>query len=210
MHHILAGGKYYLFSVLFHAIFLFLLSVFVLAPLGETSLQAQGKQERTMRVSFNKSTAHAASVKNNFAHIYEEKNISSSAFAKNNIEEQISNSEKNQDDSDSNMESIMQGSSEAESGGGVEVFEKAYLLSELEPVYPPYAVKRGIEGSVLIQANIDRSGNVSKTEIILSSKYEILDKAAIRCVKKAKFAPASCMGNPAPDILRVAVNFNLN
>jgi TonB family protein len=63
---------------------------------------------------------------------------------------------------------------------------------------------------VLIQANIDRSGNVSKTEIILSSKYEILDKAAIRCVRKARFAPASYMGNPAPDTLRIAVNFNLN
>ena len=207
MHHILTSGKYYLFSVLVHIIFLFLLSVFVFAPLRETSLQAQGKQEGILRVSFNKSNAYSASVKNNLAHSNAEKNIHSLHSEIDRYEEQISNSENhlgNQGDFENNTESLMQGSY------GAGFFEKAYLLSELIPAYPPYAVKRGIEGTVLIEASIDPQGRVSKAEIVVSSKYEILDKAAIRCVRKARFAPASYMGNSAPDTLRIAVNFNLN
>jgi len=196
VHHILTNGKYYLFSVLFHIFFITLLSDFVFAPVGDNSLQGQGSQERVLKVSFNRNDNLHASTKN--------KKSMESIVSNYSNEELISNSNINyQRDSESIIESLKQGSY------GAEVFKKAYLLSEIIPAYPAYAVKRGIEGTVLIDANIDLSGRVYKTEIVVSSKYDILDKAALTCVKKARFAPATYMGSPSTDILRIAVNFYL-
>ena len=206
MHHILTNGKYYLFSVLFHIFLIILLSAFVSAPKWENSLQGQGSQEKVLKVSFNKNNNLHATTKNNFQNSSLEKNRESmeNIISDYNNEELISNSIKNyQGDSESTIASLKQGSYEAG------FFKKAHLLSEIIPVYPAYAVKRGIEGTVLIDANIDALGRVSKTEIVVSSEYDILDKAAISCVKKARFAPATYLGHPATDILRIAVNFYL-
>jgi len=186
--------------------FITLLSVFVSAPAGENSLQGQSSQERFLKVSFSKNNNLHASTKNNLQHSKLEKNRKSmeSVISDYTSEELISNFNKDyQGDSESTIESLKQGSY------GAGFFEKAHLLSEIIPAYPAYAAKKGIEGTVLIDANIDSLGRVSKTEIVVSSKYDILDKAAIRCVKKARFAPATYMGSPTTDVLRIAVNFNL-
>jgi len=209
--HLLTSGKYYLFSVLFHVFLITLLSVFVLSPAGKTSLQAQGSQEGVIRVSLNQNFSAAApgSLSQSVfrAESSVEKNIRESIESSANNDsnsDNNANEKKYQGDFESNIESIQQGSY------GTGFFRKAYLLSELIPVYPANAVRRGLEGTVLIDVSIDSSGRVFKTEIITSSNYDILDRAAIRCVRRARFAPASYMGRPTADVLRIAVNFSLN
>ena len=190
MHHILTNGKYYLFSVVAHILLLAMLPGFLSASFGGNSLQPQeAGEEKVLKVSFNKN--YNASAQNNF---------------KQSVDEIKNSNDKNlQEDSEKNIDSKEQG----DYGAGAGFFKKAYLLSEIVPDYPAYAFRNGIEGTVLIDASIDSFGKVSKTEIVVSSSYSVLDRAALRCVAKAKFAPASYMGNPAPDTLRIAVNFHL-
>jgi len=205
MHNILTSGKYYLFSVLLHIIFILLLSVFVFAPLGETSLQAQDSQGGILRVSFNKSQIAGVAASSDLSQgMYEAESNAEKNIADPN---KSSSSEKQSSILDKNHQGDFYESNIHNYETGP--FKKAYLLSELQPVYPAYAVKRGIEGTVLVEASIDSSGRVSKTKIIISSNYDVLDKAAIRCVRRARFAPASYMGNSVSDTLRIAVNFYL-
>ena len=195
MFHILTSGKYYFLSIAAHVIFITLFSVFVFAPSLENSLQTQGGQEKIIKVSFNKNSSPAL---NKFQHanqtMYE---------VKNNSEGKESKEEISRDGSGMTSETSSPANFSAHN------FKKASLLVEIIPDYPMQAVKRGIEGTVLIDANIDSIGRVSKTEIVVSSNYDILDKAAIKSVKKARFAPASYMGSPTPDTLRIAINFSL-
>ena len=204
MHNILISGKYYLFSVLFHIIFIFLLSVFVFPPLGDVSLQAQDSQGGILRVSFNKNQISDVTASSDFSQsVYE---------AENNAKKNINDTNKSSSEKQSNILDKNHQEDFYESNihnHGTRSFKKAYLLSDLQPVYPAYAVKRGIEGTVLVEASIDPSGRVSKAEVITSSSYDILDKAAIRCVRRARFAPASYFGNHVSDTLRIAVSFYL-
>jgi len=89
------------------------------------------------------------------------------------------------------------------------VFIRARSLYEIKPQYPLFAVRRGIEGQALIDAEIDSSGNAKNVDIYISSGHMVLDKAALECVKDARFIPASYLGKPVSDTLRIAVNFSL-
>ena len=59
--------------------------------------------------------------------------------------------------------------------------------------YPNLARQRGYEGEVLIKFLIDMQGQVSHVEVIKPSKYAILDKAAIKTIKRA------CRDFPRPE-----------
>ena len=210
MYHILISGKYYLLSVAAHCIFITLLSVFTPMSMGNNSLPAQEGAEKILRVSFNKN--NSVSLQSNLQQHAAEKNIIDNESQPNRIDKNY------QEVYDINSESsekeffgepgIMR-EEYASANTGTSFFKKAYLLAEITPLYPTYAIKKGIEGTVLLDVDIDSSGKVSKTEIVVSSNYDILDKAAIRSVKKARFTPASYMGKPSPDTLRIAINFYL-
>ncbi|MDX9801538.1 MAG: energy transducer TonB [Spirochaetia bacterium] len=100
------------------------------------------------------------------------------------------------------------------SGGGISGeedsdFTKAKILTPLSPVYPRYAVRRGIEGNVLLDADIDPAGTPFKVDIFKSSGHTELDKAAVDSVRDARFLPARYRGKEISDRLRIAVNFTL-
>lgn len=203
MYHFLYRGKYYLFSLLLHLIFITLASVFISAPAGDGGafLPAHDGQEKTLRVSFNRN--HTVAAQNNPSQTKAE--IKNTTIEKNSIvsNETISNEAQFISIDENSRESREQ----AKYGAGF--FRRARLVSELRPVYPTYAVRRGIEGTVLVDVSIDSLGRVSGTEIVTSSNYAILDRAAIRCVRRVRFIPASYMGKPVADTLRIAINFRL-
>ena len=93
--------------------------------------------------------------------------------------------------------------------GGDAGFIRAKILIPLNPVYPRYAVKRGLEGEVLLDADIDPAGTPLNVDIYRSSGHKVLDKAALDSVIAARFTPASYRGKEIPDRLRIAVSFNL-
>lgn len=78
------------------------------------------------------------------------------------------------------------------------------------PIYPSVARRRGYEGVVLISAKILADGSVGELGIKRSSGHNILDRSALKAVKKWKFEPARRMGCPVIMWVDVPVRFALN
>ena len=53
------------------------------------------------------------------------------------------------------------------------------------PEYPELARKWGWQGVVVLRIDVDPEGNVVSAEVLESSGYEILDKAAVDTVESA-------------------------
>lgn len=65
------------------------------------------------------------------------------------------------------------------------------LVKKVNPVYPPVAQQRGLEGSITVNALIDEKGNVIDTGILKGMQDDMgLGKAAETAVRKWKFEPA--------------------
>ena len=200
--HILTNGKYYFFSIVFHIIVIMLVSLPFSA--WENSLQKEAGDNTILKVSFNKNYQTQSPAVNIFDNQLQKRE---------NIPDNIVGSSKN-DFSENTLseskESDIAGVVIEKSGGAdFSFFKKALAISNITPDYPAYAVKKGIEGTVLLDVNIDTFGNVAGIKIVTSSNYNILDKAAVDCIRKAKFIPAAYMGNHVEDILRIAINFYL-
>ena len=75
--------------------------------------------------------------------------------------------------------------------------------------YPLIARKKGWEGRVLIQAEIDRVGNVSEVKVLESSGYKVLDNASLETLKEWKFAPAKIGNKFVDDTVNIPVKFLL-
>ncbi len=69
------------------------------------------------------------------------------------------------------------------------IYQAAYLNNP-PPIYPLVARRRGIEGTVVIRAQITEDGNCSVVNLSKSSGYEMLDQAALAAVKTWRFIPA--------------------
>ena len=71
------------------------------------------------------------------------------------------------------------------------VGEPPRTLKIVDPVYPPSALRLGVEGSITVNALIDEKGNVIDTGILKGIQNDMgLGKAAEAAVKKWKFQPA--------------------
>ncbi len=57
----------------------------------------------------------------------------------------------------------------------------------VSPQYPPLAVRRGIQGSIIIELSLDLLGKVSAVNIIKPSGSKILDQEVIRTAYKWTF-----------------------
>ena len=75
------------------------------------------------------------------------------------------------------------------------------------PAYPLIARKKGWEGRVLIQAEIDREGNVSGIKVLESSGFKVLDNASLETLKKWKFTPAKIGNKFVDDTVNIPVKF---
>ena len=75
------------------------------------------------------------------------------------------------------------------------------------PAYPLIARKKGWEGRVLIQAEIDREGNVSEIKVLESSGFMVLDNASLETLKKWKFTPAKIGNKFVDDTVNIPVKF---
>lgn len=73
---------------------------------------------------------------------------------------------------------------------------KPILISNPKPPYPYKAVQDKIEGSVRIKFLVGVDGSVSRSEILATSGYSILDSAAKNFVYNMKYSPAKKDGKP--------------
>ncbi len=65
-----------------------------------------------------------------------------------------------------------------------------------KPRYPRMAIKRGIEGSVVVKILINEQGLPYDVSILKSSGFKVLDEAAIKTAMQWKFSPALVDGKP--------------
>lgn len=78
-----------------------------------------------------------------------------------------------------------------------------------KPPYPLLARKMGYEGRLILRLLVSKEGKVEQVKVIRSSGYSILDRAAIKTVKRWRFIPAHGVKKAVPFWVEVPVVFSL-
>jgi len=77
------------------------------------------------------------------------------------------------------------------------------------PRYPLRARRMGYEGLVMLKVLVDENGRVNDLELLQSSGYAILDKAALSSVKKWMFVPGTEGGKKKKMWVKIPIRFEL-
>lgn len=97
------------------------------------------------------------------------------------------------------------GDSPVHVGGNVKA---PVAVTRVDPLYTEPARRARIQGFVVIQAVIDRQGNVTEARVLKPLPLG-LDTAALEAVKRWKFRPGTLNGQPVPVYYNLTVNFQL-
>lgn len=84
------------------------------------------------------------------------------------------------------------------------------LRRPIRPKYPRASRERGEEGSVRLRLGINAEGAVESAEILVSTGFKLLDAAAVKAVKAARFIPARSEGKPVFSTAEIKLEFKLN
>lgn len=90
-------------------------------------------------------------------------------------------------------------------GGDVRAPEKVFAP---QPQYTEIARKARIQGVVIVQAIIDKEGNVTNIKVLKGLPMG-LEEAAVDAMKQWKFKPATLNGRPVTVYYNLTVNFKL-
>jgi len=81
------------------------------------------------------------------------------------------------------------------------------LVRKVNPAYPPLARQARIQGTVILQAQISKTGEIENLQLV--SGHPMLAPAAIEAVKQWKYRPYLLNGEPVEVETQVQVNFTL-
>jgi protein TonB len=81
------------------------------------------------------------------------------------------------------------------------------LLKQVKPNYPQLARTARIQGAVLLQAEISKSGDIQNLRVI--SGHPMLIQSALEAVKQWKYRPYFLNGEPVEVETQIQVNFSL-
>jgi periplasmic protein TonB len=81
------------------------------------------------------------------------------------------------------------------------------LLVPIRPVYPMIAKAARLEGSVVVEAVISRTGTIESLNVV--SGPEMLRQAAIDAIREARYQPYRLNGEPTEVQTRITVNFHM-
>ena len=100
-----------------------------------------------------------------------------------------------------------------DTGGGFSMASAdgdAVPMVRVPPQYPERALQRGIEGRVLIEFTISKSGAVKNAKVIAAEPSSIFNKAAIKAVEQWKYNPKIVNGQAVEQVgVRIAIPFKL-
>ena len=86
----------------------------------------------------------------------------------------------------------------------------AVPMVRVPPQYPERAQQRGIEGRVLIEFTISKSGSVKDAKVIFAEPKRVFDKAALKAVRQWKYNPKIVNGKPVEQPgVKIAIPFRL-
>jgi protein TonB len=88
------------------------------------------------------------------------------------------------------------------------VDQKPEIITQAKLEYPPEARRRNIEGTVIVEADIDEKGRAVNVRLVKSAGYGF-DEAALRYIKESAFSPASIGKKPVAVRMRFTVRFGL-
>ena len=84
------------------------------------------------------------------------------------------------------------------------------LISAVNPTYPDSLKDLGIEGTVILQAAIDTSGQVDRSTVkVVKSLQPDLDQACVEALVASRFAPATYGGRPVRVVMQIPYTFNV-
>ena len=92
-------------------------------------------------------------------------------------------------------------------GDYVYVEDLPEAIEQVPPDYPEWARKKGVQGTVVVQALVGKDGRVKSTHI--ASSVPDLDDYAVACVKQWRFKPAKTAGKPIAVWVAIPVKFTL-
>lgn len=81
-----------------------------------------------------------------------------------------------------------------------------YPLSRVRPVYPARATQRGLEGYVILEFTVTKSGSV-RDVIVIESTSSVFERSAINAVEKFKYRPRVVSGDPV-DVTGVQIKLS--
>ncbi|AMG29437.1 energy transducer TonB [Grimontia hollisae] len=76
--------------------------------------------------------------------------------------------------------------------------QSAMPLVRVQPSYPARALKRGIEGYVIVSFTINEEGRPTDMRVVEASPKRVFDREALRALKKWKYSPLLVDGKPVP------------
>jgi len=85
--------------------------------------------------------------------------------------------------------------------------QSGLLVRKVPPAYPPLARQARIQGTVVLQAQISKNGDIENLQLV--SGHPMLAPAAIEAVKQWKYKPYLLNGEPVEVETTVQVNFTL-
>jgi len=88
------------------------------------------------------------------------------------------------------------------------VDKRPEFLYKAKLQYPLRAKKLGVEGMVILEADIDGKGNIINVRIIKKAGFGF-DEAAVNMIKMSKFTPAYSNGKAVPVRMRFTILFKL-
>ena len=81
------------------------------------------------------------------------------------------------------------------------------IVRRVDPAYPEVAVGARIKATVVVEAQVDTSGRVQETKVVLG--HPLFDEAAVTALKQWRYQPLLLNGEPTGFIIIVTFSFNL-
>ena len=82
------------------------------------------------------------------------------------------------------------------------------VIRRVEPIYPMVALRARMNGSVVLQCIIDKSGTIRDVHV-MSSTFAAFEQPAIDAVQQWLFAPGTLKGQPVDTIFELTVKFQV-
>jgi protein TonB len=81
------------------------------------------------------------------------------------------------------------------------------LIAPIRPVYPVIAKAAGVQGTVVVEAVISRTGTIESLHVV--SGPAMLQNAAMEAIREARYQPFRLNGEPTEVQTTITVNFRL-
>lgn len=79
----------------------------------------------------------------------------------------------------------------------------------IKPDYPRESRQRGEQGNVTLEIDVNAQGTVDDVRVAQSSGFPLLDEAAVKAARGARFSPAKSGGKAIASSARLSLNFKL-